>query len=50
MRVVGCQKVVAPTCCLDSKVLVVRVPIKDVGFSEPETDDASPLLGKAKRA
>ena len=50
VRVVGCQKVVAPTCCLDSKVLVVRVPIKDVGYSEPETDDASPLLGKAKMA
>ena len=49
VRVVGCQKVVAPTCCLVSKVLVVRVPIKDVGYSEPETDDASPLLGKAKR-
>ena len=49
VRVVGCQKVVAPTCSLDSKVLVVRVPIKDVGYSEPETDDASPLLGKAKR-
>ena len=48
-RVGRLAKVVAPTCSLDCKVHIVKVPIKDVRISEPETDDASPLLGKAKR-
>ena len=48
-RVGRLAKVVAQTCSLDCKVHIVKVPIKDVRISEPKTDDASPLLGKAKR-
>ena len=48
-RVDWLAKVVATDLSLDCKVHIVKVPIKDVRISEPETDDASPLLGKAKR-